>query len=66
MEIKEKISFNISDERDPERALKFFAVLEKRGANQTDVARRLFDAYIESDGAVPFPVVLVAKTPRRI
>ncbi len=58
--MKEPFSLRISDSEDPERANKFKTVLHKRGGNPTGVLRRLIEAYIASDGAVPFPAKLVS------
>jgi hypothetical protein len=58
--MNEPFTIRISDSEDPERADKFKTVLHKRGANPTDILRRLIEAYVASDGAVPFPVKLVS------
>lgn len=47
---------------DPERGAKFEKVLNKRGANPSKVIRGLVDAYIASDGTVPFPWKIVPKS----
>lgn len=56
--MNEPFTFRPSDGEDPRRGEKFEAILVKRAANPTDVLRKLLDAYIRSDGAVPFPVDL--------
>ena len=58
--MKEPFSLRITDSEDHERANKFKTVLHKRGANPTDVLRRLIEAYIAADGAVSFPARLVS------
>ena len=45
---------------------RFEEILKKRGATATAVIRGLVDAYIESDGVVPFPLKLIEKKADKI
>jgi hypothetical protein len=58
--MREPLSIRISDRYDPHRGKKLQVVLDKNRASIASVIRGLIDAYIESNGEVPFPVKLVA------
>lgn len=59
------ITFRANNEKFPRRKEDFVDVLNRRGANATDVLNHCVDAYIACDGQVTFPVTFVCDPPKR-